>query len=469
MPLRILLCLGLCALHLLLSSCATYLERVAQQAEQLRSEPAYALVGVNLIPVERPGVEYNQTLLVKGGKIVAMGPTAELEVPAGYQRLSLAGNYVLPGFSDMHVHLAQEQDLLLFLRSGITQVRNMGDSVAIGKQLGFPHVPALRDKVQAGQLPGPDIFACGPFLDGDPPQFWLTTPVRNPQEARQQVLKAKAGGFDCIKVYNRLKRPEFEAIVETAREQGIPVMGHVPFDVGIDGALAARMTTIEHLNAYVENFAGHYRIPPESWQAYVRKTAEAGIYNCPTLVIWDQHPPYQNYDKVVADPRYARLPGYLQLLWYFSVPELFNVPFADKVAYPQALLSLSKPMVKALYEGGAPLLIGTDANLPMTYPGSSALREMELFAESGIPNAAILEAATLNAAKVLKKEQQTGSLRVGKRAQLVVLRENPLADIRAVNSTVGVLAQGHWWSVQQLDALLEQANPEKVLADRCCD
>ncbi|MGV3524319.1 MAG: amidohydrolase family protein [Candidatus Sericytochromatia bacterium] len=449
---------------LTLTGCASYLERFSAEMQQRPASAAYALVGVNVIPVDRPGVLRDQTLLVQDGLIVGLGPRAQTAIPSGFESLPLQGRYVLPGFADMHVHLSHQRDLLLLLRHGVTQVRNMADSLWWAKWLGFPHTPALRNQIRAGHLLGPDIFACGPFLDGDPPQNSLTTSIYTREQAREAVRETARAGFDCVKVYNRLSRANFEAIVQTARELNLPVMGHVPFEVGIEGALNARMATIEHLNAYVDNFAGVYRVAPAQWADYARRTAAAGIYNCPTLVIWDQHPPYGNYASLTQDPRYAGLSGPLRFLWESSLPTLFEVPYADKAGYPQALLALSKPMVKALYDGGAPLLIGTDANLTGVFPGSTALREMELFAEAGLPPAAILQAATLNAARVLGREHEQGSVTVGKRAQLVVLADNPLQDIRAVHSTQGVLVQGRWWTVQQLDQMLAEAPPLEVLA-----
>lgn len=444
-------------LSLGLSGCSSYLERTSHRLSQQPYPRAYALVGVNLIPIEPAGLLARQTVLVKDGLILEIGPQDQIGIPDGFEEIPLAGKYLLPGFADMHVHLAQEQDLIYFLRHGITQVRNMADSTWWGKLAGFPHVPALRDKVRREHWPAPDIFTCGAMLDGNPAQNFLTTPIANPAQAAAAVRQTVQQGFDCVKIYNRLNLQNFWVIVKEAKKYQIPVMGHVPIEVGLEEALKAKVATIEHLNAYLDNFAGGYRIPAERWHEYAQRTAQAGVYNCPTLVMWDHHPDYNNPHKLEQDPRYKRIPGHLRLLWDVSVPELFNVTFPDKAAYPSTLLAQSKPMVKALYEGGAPLLIGTDANLTGVFPGRTALREMELFAEAGIPNQGILQAATLNAARVLKKDQLQGSIKVGKQADLVVLDANPLEDIRHVYQTYGVMRQGRWWTLPQLEQMAAQA------------
>ncbi|MBF2054571.1 MAG: amidohydrolase family protein [Candidatus Sericytochromatia bacterium] len=444
----------------LIPGCApSYAERMMQQLAADDAAPLYALTGVNVIPVQPAGVLSDQTLLVGQGRTLALGPRDTVVIPAHARQLDLTGRYVLPGFSDMHVHLAQERDLLLFLRHGITRVRNMADSSPLGKLVGFPHTPALREAIATGRKLGPQIFACGPFLDGDPPQNGITTPLSSPAAARAAVRQSAAEGFDCIKVYNRLQPEIFAAVVDEARVLGLPVMGHVPHDVGLDGALAAPMKSIEHLNAYIDNFAGTYRVPPERWTETAAATAAAGVYNCPTLVIWDQHPPSGGFEAVTRHPRYRYVPDYLRWFWQIAYPELFNVTYADKNHYLEHILQLSLPMVKALHEGGAPLLVGSDANLTGIFPGWTALREMELLARAGVPSQAVLEAATLNPARMLGQAEHSGRIAPGYAADLVVLGSNPLEDIRAVYDTVGVMTQGHWLSAQTLDQMLEADLP----------
>jgi imidazolonepropionase-like amidohydrolase len=319
----------------------------------------------------------------------------------------------------------------------------MAENLPAGQLIGFPNTLNLRAKVARGELIGPRIFACGPFLDGDPPQNGITRSLRTPEEGARAVDETVAAGYDCVKVYNQLSPPVFRAIVARAKHHQIPVMGHVPHAVDLTEALAS-MVTIEHLNVYIDNFAGTYRIAPEKWAEAARQTAQAGVFNTPTLVIWDHHPPYKNYPAIAKDPRYAWVPQHLRWFWESSLDALYDVTYPDKPNYPAHMLRTSLPMVKALYEQGAPLLIGTDANLTGVFPGSTLLREMALFAQAGIPPAAILQAATHNAALALGQPEQ-GTVAVGQRADLLVLDANPLMDIAHVAQMYGVMAQGRWW------------------------
>lgn len=406
--------------------------------------PWIAFTHAQVIPIHTPGVLADHTVLVRDGRIVKLGKSEETSLPPNTQVIDLQGQFLLPGFSDMHVHLTESKDLWRFLAHGITRIRNMAAPPAYARWLGSPHVPDLKQALAEGRVIGPQVTGCGPFLDGNPPQNSLTTVIDTAAAARRAVQETAAGGYDCVKTYNQLSPEMFAVIGEEAKRLNLPLMGHVPLHVGIEGALNVPMKSIEHLNAYVDNFAGVYRVPPEQWQTVAQRTAARGVYNCPTLVIWDQHPVYGRFDLIENDPRFAQLHWALQLFWKNSLDSVFDVTYADKRRYPAHILALSKPMVKALYDAGAPLLIGTDANFTGIYPGWSALREMELFAEAGVPNAGILEAATLNAARVVGQDHEEGSVEVGKKAQFVVLKENPLQDIRAVYSTVGVMVQGKW-------------------------
>jgi imidazolonepropionase-like amidohydrolase len=427
---------------ILLSACAA-----AQRPEE---SAGVALVGGHVIPIEPAGLLPEQTILVNQGRIVAIGARQTVAIPDDYTVVDVRGKYVMPGLVDMHVHIAQEQDLKLFLRHGITQVRNMAENLPAGQLIGFPNTLHLRAKVARGELIGPRIFACGPFLDGHPPQNGITRSLRTPEEGARAVDETVAAGYDCVKVYNQLSPPVFRAIVARAKHHHIPVMGHVPHAIALTEALAS-MVTIEHLNVYIDNFAGTYRIPPENWADAARQTAQAGVFNTPTLVIWDHHPPYQNYAAIAQDPRYAWVPQHLRWFWEASLEALYDVTYPDKPGYPAHMLRTSLPMVKALYEGGAPLLLGTDANLTGVFPGSTLLREMELFAQAGIPPDAILKAATHHAAQALGQPEQ-GTVAIGQRADLLVLDANPLLDIRHVSQLHGVMTQGRWWHKTSLNS-----------------
>lgn len=438
----------------LLTACSSYLQKISQAN---RAQQLYALENVHVIPISSPGVLHNHTLIVRNGEIEALGPTGTVPVPPTAQRLPVAGKYLIPGLADMHVHISSERDLLRFLQHGVTQLRNMSDHSVFGKMLGYPPLPELRDRIKRRELLGPRMTSCGPFLDGDPPQHSLTTVIRTAEEAQQAVQATVEQGFDCVKVYNQLSASNYQAVARAARQAHIPIMGHVPHAVGLDGAISGGMRSIEHLNAYIDNFKAVYRIAPKRWPEAIQRTIDAGIYNCPTLSVWASHPRSEDFTEIEQDPRFRYLIPSMKWFWKLALPDYIHMQELELELYPTRMLELSSRLVKALADAGAPLLIGTDANLVGIYPGDATWREMELFAQAGVAPQRILEAATLNAAKLWRQEQAYGSIEIGKAADFVLLQDNPLQDISAIRHNVGVMLRGRWLTQEQLTHWVENA------------
>lgn len=228
----------------------------AQQA------PATAFVHVNVVPMDREIVLRDQTVIVKDGKVVALGPSQSIKVANGSQRIEGSNHYLMPGLADMHVHFirpataekmassaatyAEENPRLplLFVASGVTAVRNMW---------GHPAIGALNDKIQNGQLIGPTIYSVGPITDGDPPTFGGMRIVTTDAQARQAVREDKAAGYIGIKVYNQLSVPVYKAIGAEAAKQHLPIMGHVPQAVGVAGAVEAHQKSLEHFSSFMRS------------------------------------------------------------------------------------------------------------------------------------------------------------------------------------------------------------------------
>jgi len=144
----------------------------------------------------------------------------------------------MPGLADMHVHIWYGNDLRLLIANGVTTVRNMR-----GADL---HL-LFREDVKGGLRVGPAIYSAGPTLDGNPPVRPFYRAIDTAEEARLAVIETKERGFDFIKVYTRLGPEAYAAIVETAKQYKIPVVGHVPVKVGFASAVKARQSSVEHL------------------------------------------------------------------------------------------------------------------------------------------------------------------------------------------------------------------------------
>ena len=204
---------------------------------------AVAFVNVNVIPMDRERVLEDQTVVVRGGRIAEVGPAARVKVPAGAVRVDARGKYLMPGLAEMHGHLPHPQMpeavqrgfLTLFVANGVTTVRGM---------FGFPTHVALRDRVAKGELLGPRLYVASPPIMGQ------TAP--DPETAARLVREHKAAGFDLLKIHEGLSLASYDAMVKTAREVGIRFGGHVPDDVGLAHALETGMSSVEHMDGFVE-------------------------------------------------------------------------------------------------------------------------------------------------------------------------------------------------------------------------
>src|SRR5260370_5955713 len=222
-------------LALALVHCASRPSRTQRPANDRASVVAF--VGVTVVPCDRDRVIEDQTVVVRDGRIIALGPSATLPVPDSAARIDGRGKFLMPGLSEMHGHLPdanfpeQMLQLPLFVANGVTTVRGMA---------GAPNHLVLREQIARGEVLGPRLVVYGPAMNG------RSSPT--PAIAIEQVRRFKAVGYDGIKVHPGLSRETYDAIASEAKRLHIPFGGHVPHAVGIERALAAGQKSIEHLD-----------------------------------------------------------------------------------------------------------------------------------------------------------------------------------------------------------------------------
>jgi hypothetical protein len=283
-------------------------------------------VGVTVVGMTRSAESVpDQTVVVQGGQIQAVGARAEVVIPRDAVRIDGAGKFLLPGLADMHVHLEHFDDpaiLNLFLVNGVTTVRNMD---------GRPRILDWKKQIEEGTLTGPAIYTAGPLLDGDPPLRSDNMVVRNAAEARSAVMDQKSAGYDFIKVYTNLSAEAYEAVVATAWEQDMPVAGHVPTAVGLKRAMSGQ-ASIEHLGDYAEAveaddspfrngnqwFKRFLGMPVDRMKAALvgKEQARQGAWTVPTLVQADRElAPADQVRRWTAAPEAAYIPAAIRAAW----------------------------------------------------------------------------------------------------------------------------------------------------------
>jgi imidazolonepropionase-like amidohydrolase len=222
--------------------------------------PTLVIRGVTVVDVRDGSLRPEQTVLIAGNRITAVGPAEQVRPPDDADLVDVAGGFLIPGLWDMHVHsvanvaldqgqsvAAQDWHFPLYLAHGVTGVRNMNDGTA---DVTLEQSKSVRRRLAQEELRGPPRFlTAGPSIDGDPPLGSNSVVVRTAAEAKAAVQQLAANGADLVKVYENLSREAYFAIIDEARRRGIPVDGHVPFRVTLEEAADAGQRTSEHPDA----------------------------------------------------------------------------------------------------------------------------------------------------------------------------------------------------------------------------
>jgi len=392
----------------------------------------------------------NQLVLVHQGIIQTIAPMSSVDIPQDYRQIDIQGGYLMPGLIDMHVHISDKGDLMKFLQHGVTTVRHMSDVPWWTNLMGFPSILKLKKAVAQKQLAGPDIITCGMTLDGNPPISPMNKRITSPEDARKAVRQTKKQGYDAIKIYDNLSLSAFRAIVDEAQRVHLPIAGHVPHDVSLQTILDDKIWSIEHLTGYIDNKKADYIIDTSRIDHFIASTRASGTYNVPTLAIWASLPQPNGLDEVKKDLRYNQLPWNVRWMWKTALPYYYDIDYTPKAQYAQHMLELTSALTKRLYDAGCPLLIGTDTNIAGTFVGDATLLEMELFVKAGISTFETLRSATILPAKALGKESEIGSIETGKKANLIILNNNPLTNISHIHSLKWVYKSGCLINVSSL-------------------
>lgn len=381
-----------------------------------RVEDPLAAVGAHVVPMDREVVLRDRTVVIRGGRVVEVAASGDAELPEDVTAIDARGLYLVPGLIDAHVHL-RAADMDAYLAAGVTTVRNMW---------GTPEVEELRRQVEEGDRPGPRIVAVSPGIDGNPPARPQSRVVEDPDRAAAVVDEMTAAGWDYVKIYQNLSLAVYREVVSHARQEGIPAVGHVPTDVPLAEALRGQVS-IEHLEGYDKALVGFRRTAFRSWahvgeedvpemERLAGETRDARVWNCPTLLVADRVAA-----RSLTEEEHAR-----------AVRE-------------------RRRMVRSLHDAGARLLAGTDGGVPVVPPGALAEELLEL-RRAGLTAFEAVRTATTGAADFLGLAHEIGIVAKGMRADLVLLRDDPLAELDALSLPVAVVVGGEWFGSDRLRA-----------------
>jgi imidazolonepropionase-like amidohydrolase len=416
--------------------------------------------------MDRNAILSDQTVVVRDARIVSVGPAASATVPAGAQRVNGRGKFLIPALAEMHAHIPGggapdaliERTLFLYAANGIGTIRGM---------LGHPRHLEYRERVAKGDLFSPRIYTSGPSFNAK------TAPT--PEAAVKAVIEQKAAGYDLLKIHPGVPRAAFDALDEKADELGITYAGHVPLQVGLHRALAAKYKSIDHLDGYVEalaknpyqsqffglnlmNEVDESRIP-----SLVAETKAAGTWMVPTQILMESLLNEETTETMRQWPEMKYMPAQTIQDWIDQKAGMTaKVSAADRGRF----LALRRKLLKALLDGGVPFALGSDAPQWWNVPGFSAHRELKSIVGAGFSPFQALESGTINAARYFGTASSTGSVANGMRAELILLDANPLENIDNTTKIAGVMLNGRWMSRSDLDKRLDELAKETASGSR---
>jgi len=440
---------------------------------QLARGETYLIRGARIFIGDGKVIE-SGAILVRGGKIAEVyegeGPDPKTVKATS---IEAAGKTVLPGLIDVHVHLVATggfnpdmtrydpephmlRNLAAYLYSGVTAVRSVGDPLDL--------VLKVRTNVNSGEQLGAELFTCGPLFtaeEGHGTEYFKDMPANirqqaeaqftripaSAEEARRQVDELKHSDIDCIKavleagagsrVFNRLDSAIFQAIAQEAHAQGLPLAVHTGDVRDVTDAVSAGADSIEH---------GSFReaIPDSLFQQMASKK----IFYDPTLSIGEAFRDFAAGKTDLLKRSLVQQVGPADLIEATekAMASADTESIRQSIAQFPLKLDIGMQNLLRAYKDGATLVTGSDAGNYLIFHGPTVQHELALWVRAGIPPVVALQAATYNAARLLRAENHIGSIRVGNDADLLLVDGNPLDDITAVERVSMVVFKG-----EQLD------------------
>jgi imidazolonepropionase-like amidohydrolase len=424
-----------------------------EKSRQFLADPGstgpLALVGATLVDGTGAPPVPDAALVIAGGRIVAAGPRATVSIPAEAKRLDVTGKTLLPGLWDMHAHFEQIEWGPLYLAAGVTTVRDCGN------ELDF--IKAVRNSIDAGEGVGPRVLlAC--LVDGQGEGALGNEKIRTADDIDAVIKRFADAGCAQVKLYSSIDPRLIEPIARSAHRAGMTVTGHVPDGIGAVHAVEAGLDGINHLY-YVTRALFPPAYDPDKvldQPTYRKAIGEIDLASASakrTLAFFAEH-------RTVVDPTLA-------------LGELFSRPHDELVAVEPGLAKIAPPLrasfasfgvspenasgaakrwavsvavLRALHDAGVTIVAGTD----QAVPGHSLHRELELYVAAGFTPLEAIQAATIVPARVMHRDKEVGTLEAGKRADVIVVDGDPLADIRNLRRTVEVVYGGRVYDTAKL-------------------
>jgi hypothetical protein len=445
-----------------------------------RVEPGFstpALIGpVTIVDVEAETTRSGQAIAIEDGRIARIVPVNTLSEAEKSAMRDGANAFVVPGLWDMHALFTRYAPSLehpLSLAHGVTRTRNILDCPK-GRSVSLhpcePRKAQWNAAVREGRLLGPVIMGSGtyPVAEATPAEAWA-------------LVRAFPSGrlrFGHIKIYDGLPRASFFALMDEARRQGVEVSGHIPTNVAVAEAAEAGLKAIAHARVLPIGCSAHEaeimrlrsaKAPAARWMKLALESFDGarcaalwetlrrrGTFVSPTLITRFNET-REGLERLSRSPdARAATPGLIKLIWGEDEAAIEGRTAGEEALY-RAYYRASAARTAEAAAAGVRLLAGTDSGDLWVTAGLGLHQEMALWEQAGIPRAAILRAATAQAADYFGIGGRFGRIAPGQSADLLLLRANPLDDLSVLRRPEGVMLEGRLFDRAALDAGIEAA------------
>jgi imidazolonepropionase-like amidohydrolase len=426
---------------------AVALLALAGVAVGVQSPDVKVITGITLINPSSSTPFPNAVIVITGARISQVGAAATVTPPAGAETLDASGKFVIPGLADMHNHL--EDGALSFQQN---RAANLGRLLTVGVTTVFdPNVSGgdfdkLKSVAAADSSAYPRFFGTGPSITVEGDTLGAQSPKpKTPDDARSVVQRLKALNVDAVKIQRddlvwastRAMAPMpldvLQAIVDEAHRVGLKVYGHAPQLARAKEALRAGVDGLLH---------GIIDEPID--QEFIGLMKKNVAPYVPTLVMFEDVADVTGFAKRQA-PYWDQLglqpPGIYQAYTAPAGAQLFQ-SLLNNTAFAKEHLPLLRANLKRVFDAGIPVVMGSDTGFFGVLLGVSTQVEMELMVEAGLTPADALRAATINAARMIGRDNEQGTIEAGMVADLLILDANPLEDIRSIRRIHRVVKGG---------------------------
>jgi imidazolonepropionase-like amidohydrolase len=421
---------------------------------------------INILSIVDNKILKNKSIIIKDGLITTIAEGID-NTSSYCNVVDGQDKYIMPGLINMHTHLGDNKDdLLLYLANGVTTIRNMWGYEGFrfrhwlfGTRV-FNHLE-LKKQIEEGSVVGPSIYTAGPILDGDPPffpKFMYLHAIKEKKQIEQIIKEQVNKGYDFIKIYSTLSKQNFDDIIEIARYYDIPVAGHVPDLVGIQHVLESKVQSIEHLYGFINAYKPEQNVRQEDVKKLAALASANDVWNCPTLIANERLADIHRQQEFENEKQMEYISQKNKRGMRFLLKESNKLFVKKGVKGNHAYMEDLFYIIQQLKSEGAGILLGTDKAVPYVVAGFSEHAEMKLLSQAGLSNFEIMQAATINAAKCLKKGNEIGTIEKDKRADLIIMRDNPLHKLDTINNHLGVIKSGVFYSREKCDQILQGIN-----------